>query len=562
MAKSTLGISQPRYDLVVQKDVEIPMRDGARLRADVFRPKSSTRFPVIAGIAAYHKDKVWVPPPDLEEAPNKYMNWETPNPLWWVPRGYTLLRVDTRGSGKSPGQTNPWSPAESRDYYDAIEWAAKQPWSSGRVGTSGVSYFAMVQWLVANLKPPSLKAMIPWEGAADMYRDFGYHGGLFSFGFLVNWYNNHMAHHLLGKPQQTAPDAFATPWVWEYMRNSLDGDWYHGRRADWAKIDIPFYSAGNWSGAGLHLRGNTEAYMRAASKHKKLRIHAGTHYHPYYADEARIDQLRFFDYWLKGIDTRIMQEPPVKLLIRKGGHGNSVWRNENEWPLKRTRWTKFYLRPESRKSADEVEGALATSAPRKGSSISYSASGMTKAGVASASWTSTALAGSLPRMGVSFETPPLEKDMEVTGPLALVLWVQSSTEDMDIFATLRNIDADGKDVFEKGQQGQNVPVAKGWLRASHRKLDPNLSKPWRPYHVHDERQPLTRGEVARVDVEIWPTSMVFKKGHRIRLDIQPRDGIGSAPYTHYSGDYNTGTNTVFAGGSRASYLLLPVIPAK
>jgi predicted acyl esterase len=165
-------------------------------------------------------------------------------------------------------------------------------------------------------------------------------------------------------------------------------------------------------------------------------------------------------------------------------------------------------------------------------------------------------------MGVSFETPPLERDTEVTGPVVLVLWVASTTEDMDIFATIRNIDPDGKDQFELGQQSQPVPVAKGWLRASQRKLEPELSLPYRPYHVHDERQWLKPGAPVRVEVEIWATSMVFRRGHRIRLDIQPRDGVGSAPYTHYSADYNTGTNTVFAGGARASYLLLPVIPTK
>jgi putative CocE/NonD family hydrolase len=345
------------------------------------------------------------------------------------------------------------------------------------------------------------------------------------------------------------------------MRHNLDSDHYHGRRAVWDRIDIPFYSAGNWSGMGLHLRGNVEGYARAASRHKKLRIHAGTHYHPFYSEEGRNDQLRFFDYWLKGIDTGIMDEPPVKLLIRKGGHGNYAWRAEHEWPLARTRWTKFYLRPDPRRGDDEAEGTLATESPRKAASVSYPASGMTKAGVASASWTSTALAGSMPRMGVSFMTAPLLEDTEVTGPVVLVLWVASTTEDMDVFATLRNIDADGKDVFELGQQSQPVPVAKGWLRASHRKLDPELSLPYRPYHVHDERQWLEPGVPVRLDVEIWATSMVFRKGHRIRLDIQPRDGIGSAPYTHYSADYNTGTNTVFAGGSRASYLLLPIIPA-
>jgi predicted acyl esterase len=562
--KGKASDSEEQHEILIEKDIDIPMRDGALLKADLFRPRvnrGNGRFPVITTLSSYQKDKVWIPPNDLGEKANPYMNWETPNPLWWVPRGYALLRIDGRGSGKSPGRTDPWSPAEARDYYDGIEWGARQPWCNGKVGSSGISYFAMVQWLVANLKPPSLKAMIPWEGAADMYRDFGYHGGVFSFGFVVNWYNNHMAHHLLGKPQATTPDAFSTPWVWEYMRHNLDSDWYHGRRADWDNIDIPFYSAGNWSGMGLHLRGNTEGFMRAASKHKKLRIHAGTHYHSYYTEEGREDQLRFFDYWLKDIDNGIMTEPPVKLLIRKGGHGNYQWRSENEWPLKRTEWTRFYLQPHA-KAKDDTEGALVTKAPGKPGELEYAASGMTKAGVASASWTSTALAGSLGRMGVSFETPPLKQDTEVTGPVVLVMWIASSTEDMDIFATLRNIGPDGKEIFEMGQQSQPVPVAKGWLRASHRKLDEKRSLPHRPFHLQTHREPLEPGKPVKVEVEIWPTCMVFAKGHRIRLDVQPRDGIGSAPYTHYSGDYNTGTNTIFTGGKRASYLLLPVIPKK
>ena len=535
--------------MIVEQDLEVPLRDGARLRADVFRPKKAGRYPVIINLGSYQKDKLWVPPPDLEEAPNPHMNWETVNPLWWVPHGYACLRVDGRGSGKSPGRTDPFSPSEARDFCDAIEWAGRQPWSNGRVGANGISYYAMTQWLAASLKPPALKAMIPWEGAADMYREFGYHGGIFSFGFVVNWYNNHMAHHLLGKPQATSPDAFATPWVWEYMHHNLDSDWYHGRRPIYRNIDCPLYSVGNWSGMGLHLRGNTEGYMRSASKHKKLRIHAGTHYHAFYTKEGREDQLRFLDHWLKGKDTGIMKEPPVKLLIRKGGAGNYEWRQEKEWPLARTKWTRFYL----------GKGVL-TDKAGKAASISYPASGMTKAGVASASWTSTALAGSLPDMGVSFQTEKLKKPLEITGPIVLVLWVSSSTEDMDVFATLRNIGPDGKDVFELGQQQQPVPVAKGWLRASHRILDEKLSLPWRPYHSHQSRVFLEKNQVVKLEVEIWPTSMVFAKGHRIRLDVQPRDGIGSAPYTHYSADYNSGTNTIHAGGSRASHLLLPVIP--
>ena len=553
----------PRLPLVIDKDVAIPMRDGARLMANVFRPRGAGRFPAIINLGSYQKDKHWTPPADLEEKDNPHMNWETVNPLWWVPRGYAAVRVDGRGSGKSPGQTDPFSLQEALDFYDAIEWAARQPWCNGNVGLLGISYFAMTQWFVANLKPPSLKAIIPWEGAADMYRDFAYHGGIFCFGFVSNWYMNHMAHHMLGKVYENNPDTFSRNWVWHYMRDNLDRGQYRDRQADWSKIDIPLYTVGNWSGMGLHLRGNTEAFTQAKSKHKKLRIHAGTHYHPFYAEEARHDQLRFLDHWLKGKKNGVMNEPPVKLLIRTGGGKGYKFRHENEWPLARTKWTKMYLQPvkSSARTGEPMEGVLTTARPKARSAIRYSASGMSKAGVASASWTSTVLAGSLPRMGISFETAAFAEATEITGPINLVLWVSSSTEDMDIFATLRNIDRNGKDVWEIGQQQQPVPVAKGWLRVSHRKLDPKRSLPYRPYHAHDERQPLKPGQVVQVQVEIWPTCMVFKRGHRLRLDIQPRDGVGSAPYTHYSADYNVGNNTIYTGGSMASHLLLPIIPA-
>ena len=234
--------SRPRYDLVVEKDVEIPVRDGARLKADIFRPRSGGRFPGIMNIGGYRKDKLWVPPRDLDEKANPHMNWEAVNPLWWIPRGYAAIRVDTRGSGKSPGLFDPWSRQEALDFYDCIEWAAKQKWCNGRIGTSGISYFAMNQWLVASLKPPSLKAIIPWEGAADMYRDLAYHGGIFCLGFVGNWYNNHMAHHLLGKPQEHNPDAFANNWLWQYLRHNLDTGWFDQRRADWERIDVPMYA--------------------------------------------------------------------------------------------------------------------------------------------------------------------------------------------------------------------------------------------------------------------------------------------------------------------------------
>ena len=558
--------SQPRdMKLIVEKDVRIPLRDGAVLYADVLRPDGGAdRFPAIMTLGPYQKDKLWIPPDDLEEEANPYMAWETANPMWWCPRGYACVRVDARGSGKSPGKSDPNSHQEAVDYYDAIEWIAKRDWCSGNIGTLGISYHANSQWRVAGLQPPSLKAIIPWEGRADLYRDQTFHGGIYAMGFLHTWVATNMAHHLMGRPRTTNPDAFNNNMLWEYASHNLDSEFWRMRSARWDRITVPMYSVGNWTGVGLHLRGNTEGFMLAASKHKKLRIHSGTHFHPFHSEEGRLDQLRFFDHWLKGHDTGIMDEPPVKLQIRTGGKNPKEYkfRSENEWPLARTQWTKMYLKLNATEQNHDgkAEGELVPAPVPAASAATYLASPPSHAGTASSA--PSVAAGAIGRTGISLQTAPLEQDTEVTGPMVLVLWVSSTSEDVDLFATIRNIGPDGKDLWEAGQQGwDEMPVTKGWLRASHRKLDPARSLPYRPYHAHDERQWLEPGEIVECHVEIWPSCMVFRKGHRIQLDIQPRDGVGASVYRHYPPDYNIGAkNTIHAGGEYESYLMLPVIP--
>ena len=546
--------------MIVDRNVEVSMRDSVSLKADVFRPDNGERVPAILTLGPYQKDKPWTPPANLAEPATANMNWETVTPEWWVPRGYAAVRIDGRGSGQSPGQCEPWSRAESVDFHDAIEWAAAQPWCNGSVGLLGISYYAINQWFVANLKPPSLKAIIPWEGFADLYRDALFHGGILSL-FMTNWFTAHLMHHLVGRASRVVADGWQINTLHHWVSNNLDSGAFAGAQAQWDRIDVPFLSVGNWTGFGLHLRGNTEAFMRSTAPHKKLRIQSGSHVHPFYTEEGKEDQIRFFDRWLKGIENGVMDEPPVKLAIRHGAD-QVEWRHENEWPLARTKWTKFYFDlsgpPEG---APANSGRLVLEPPGTPASRTYPASSLGSMGSTSAASSQVMGGGIKPGMGLALETDPLEADLEVTGPVAARFWVSSSTEDMDLFLTLRNFDADGNEVLETGQQGTPVPVAKGWLRVSHRELDDTLSLPYRPYHKHTRRLYLTPGEAVPVDVEIWPTSMVFKRGHRIRLDVQPRDGVGSQGYLHYHADYNVGTNTVYAGGDREAFLLLPVIPA-
>lgn len=562
MSTTTSVMSQPKdHGMIVEKDVKIPLRDGGYLYADIFRPDSVTeKFPAIANITVYNKDKLWIPPEDLEEEANPYMNWEAANPMWWVPRGYACVRIDSRGTGKSPGRCEPSSYQESIDFYDCIEWLAKQEWCSGNLGTLGISYHAACQWRLANLNPPSLKAIIPWEGRADQYRDQAYHGGIFSMGFLGNWINQHMARHLLGRTRKYNPDSFSPDMLWQYLSHDLDSEWWRMCSARWDQIKVPVYTVGNWGGWGLHLRGNTEAYLCAASKHKKLRIHTGDHFRPFHSNEGKVDQLRFFDYWLKGMQNGIMDEPPIKLEIRTGGSKKPyAFRYENEWPLARTQWTKMYFSIEKERSPDEThtEGRLVPEEVATTRHISYSGSNPNKAGIGSGS-----SAPGIGRSGISFVTDPMRQDTEITGPLMANLWVSSTAEDMDVMVTLRNIDPDGKEVFELGQQGQPVVLTKGWLRASHRKLDPKKSLPYRPYHAHNERLWLEPDVPVECQIEIISTCIVLKKGHQLRVDIHAQDSAGSGNFTHFHADYNEeATHTFYAGGAMNSYILLPIIPS-
>lgn len=528
-------VSQPQdYRLLVEKDVDVPMRDGLKLKCDVFRPDDGGRFPVIMTLGPYPKDEP-IDYGDKAEESGPYMHWETANPEWWIPRGYVEMRVDMRGSGKSPGYCDIVSASEAEDYYDAIEWAARQPWSNGNVGLMGISYFAMNQWLVAGLQPPSLKAMIPWEGWGDVYRDCAYHGGIFADRFFTSWFWNRVVKRTLGENTQGWQARFA-PFVDNLKAHELFDDYYRGRCAQWDRVKLPFLSAGNWGGPGLHLRGNTEAFARAASRHKRLRLHTGTHIGPFYRMEGRLDQIRFFDYWLKGIDNGLPNDPPVKLAIRVS-KDEEAWRFENEWPLERTRWTKYYLSTQS--------GGLLTPLPPAGpATLSYSAEG--------------------PRddsfRGASFVTAPMERDTEITGPINLVMWVSSTVDDMDIFAALRNIAPDGTEVLFPEGRALPYPVTKGWLRVSHRKLDQKLSTPYRPYLAHDEIQKVKPGEVIKVEVEILPTSCVLRKGHRLRLDVQPWDDEPNTWFGHDNRSRWRGVNSICTGADQPSYLLLPVIP--
>jgi hypothetical protein len=522
------------YQLVVEKDVSIKVRDGATLCADVFRPNDTGQFPAIMTLGPYPKDihfKDWSQNRTFDniDVEGSYMHWETVNPEWWVPQGYVVIRVDARGTGKSPGRPRTLTMREAEDFYDAVEWAGKQAWSNGKVGVMGISYFAMNSWRVAALNPPHLAAIIPWEGAFDLYRDVNRHGGIRSNTFTQGWATNVTRHVQEGAAavEQARQPAYPELHDERVARNNPNP----------TNIKVPLLSAGNWGGVGLHLRGNIEGYLGAGSEHKFLRVHSGDHVTPFYSLEGRLEQMRFLEHWLKGVDTGITREPPIKLAIRYGGDSYQ-WRYEYEWPLARTRWTECYL--------NAANGTLSTDKPIQRSEVSYSAE--PEADTTSA----------------TFSTDPFEEDTEVTVPIKLRLWVSSSIDDADLFAIIHNINPNGEEVTYPGQNSPAIAAAYGWLRVSHRKLDPERSTPYRPYHTHDELHKVKPGEVVPVDIEILPASMVFRKGYRLVLEVASKDDPRINPFTHTdpADRIQSGTNSIHTGGVYDSHLLLPVIPPR
>jgi len=577
-----MAASQIADGMRIEWNVPIEMDDGVVLRADVFRPVAEGRYPVILSYGPYGKGvgfqdgfkAAWEKmvsefPETAQGSTNKYAVFEVVDPEKWVPDGYVIVRVDSRGAGRSPGFMDLKSIRETRDLYDCIEWAAHQPWSTGKVGLNGISYFATNQWYVASMQPPHLAAICVWEGAGDYYRENTHHGGILCnfFVAMYPWAVYRLQHGtgerspkspVTGEPsggsETLAEDVLVKNRLdveKSLLSHPLDDNYYRDRSAIWSKINVPVLTAANWGGMGLHTRGNFEGFVRAASPQKWLEAHGSTHWTHFYTDYGVGLQKRFLGRFLKGEDTGWDEQPRVQLQVR---HVDKfVERHENEWPLARTQWTKFYLNPSDR--------SLRSNAHAQTAALTYDPMGD----------------------GITFLTPPLERETEITGPVAAKLFVSSQSRDTDLFLALRLFAPDGKEVLFQGSNDPHTPIGLGWLRASHRKLDPALSLPYRPYHSHDEAWPLTPGEPVEADVEIWPTCIVAPAGYRIGLQVRGSDyhyggppvltagskfeQTGVGPFVHNNPkdrppEVFGAPATLHFDSDKVPYVLLPIIPPK
>ena len=573
--------SEIRDGMHIDWDVPITMDDGLILRADVFRPLADGCYPVIMTYGPYGKGVAFQEgyktsweimcrenPDAVSGTSNKYQNWEVVDPEKWVPHGYACVRVDSRGAGRSPGFLCHNNNREQQDYHDCIEWAAHQTWSNGKVGLNGISYYAANQWRVAGMQPPHLAAICVWEGWQDNYRDGNRHGGILC-SFRKNWQDMQVktVQHGVGingrkspitgelacGPKTLSPEELISnreDMAGQLLAHEMDGPYYRERSARLDRVKVPLLSAANWGGHGLHLRGNLEGFIGAASEHKWLEVHGGSHWAPFYTDYGVKMQQKFFDYFLKEEKNGWDQEPRVRLQIRHPGE-KFIERHEKEWPLARTRWTHFYLNPK--------DMSLSSNPVAESGAISYEAMGE----------------------GVTFFTPALQAPIELTGPSALKIYLSSSTNDADVFAVLRVFDPDGIEVVFQGALDPHTPISLGWLRASHRKLDRTRSLPYRPFHSHDQKQPLAPNEIVELDVEIWPSCIVVPAGYRLALTLRGKDYEwdgpaatlsnmkhpmrGCGPFVHDDPQDRPpeifgGKVSLHFGPSHQAALLLPVIP--
>lgn len=376
MFSTTWKTSERKYNVVIERDVEIIMSDGTKICADIFRPDSDEKFPAILGIHVYQQAHQAAPIKPAAFSSVTFLHpseelgrgWlEAGDPNFLVRRGYIQVIANMRGTGKSGGKYDFLGSKEVQDTYEVIEWIAKQPWCNGKVGMFGISYFAMIQIFLATVNPPSLKCIFAPHALTDLYRDIIYRGGILGYNWAIGWakaFSNPRFESLtrrklgdkkfeeaIAKALQDEdiiaipglieilknPHEGINPFVVDILVNPLDGLFWEERRPKYETARVPAYIGGCWANYGLHLPGAFRSWENLKVP-KKMIIGPPLYLErPFY--QLQYESLRWFDHWLKGIDTGIMDEPPIRLFVV----GTNQWKEANDWPLPGTKWTPFYL---------------------------------------------------------------------------------------------------------------------------------------------------------------------------------------------------------------------------
>ncbi len=534
------------------KIVTIKMKDGVKISAAIFLPKKPGKYPTLFAASPYRFDNNHAP------AIPMYLWRETGPVAWYLKQGYAYVHMDVRGSGRSGGEYRFLDKKEQKDLYEVIEWIAKQPWSNGKVGGIGQSYYAMTQWFMASQNPPHLSCIAPYDGLIDIYRSSAFSGGI-PGEFWHVWYNNIM------RPIHQYP-AFGPsrdlPWdlSWETRRHpTYDAFWRERAAAEGLeKIRVPVYSIGLWTKVDLHLNGNITGYQRVTSPKKLLVLGASTLYNAV-ADFSSVAfhekfLLPFYDWCLKGKTTAYNDEPNVRYFVG----GTEEFKTSETWPPAKLDYKAYFLRKAASGSMTSLnDGSLDTSGPDGGGTVfEYPNSGW-RVGVV----------GFDPegrpdpsRRILTFSTPPLKEDIEIAGPIKLVLYAASSNKDTDFVVKLYEQFPQSPEDRKKQINPNSRVVTKGWLKASHREIDTSKSTEHALWYTHTAPRELKPGKVTKIEIAVMPTAYRFKKGNRIRLDLSNGDSA-LTEYGFFQHEYTPnklGRDTIMHDAQYPSQILLPV----
>ena len=530
------GSSLPE-GIIFEKDVPIEMSDGVKLAANVFRPDKPGKFPVIMAFTPYSKDYYGQHDPFGCSVMTPF---EAPDPGFWVPSGYAMVHVDDRGNARSPGMGS----GGAFDLYDGIEWAGVQIWSNGNVGMLGHSALAMRQWEVASMEqpPPHLKAIIPWGGFSHADLDNRFPGGVPETEFnperaenLPLWQKNFKPkpRPALRQYRQPSPSVVAGTIKLE-------------------NIKLPMLVGVTWIDYYAHLQGTLRGWLKASSTHKWLYTYSERKWQGMYTPkEARDIQRKFFDCFLKGKkDSGILETPRVRLSVQDKLLDYQV-RYEKEFPLKRTKYKKYFL--------DASDGSLKPRKPGPEAKVSYDSE------VSPVSQVIVPLSKVGPEGKASFRLT-FKEDTEMIGYIKLKLWVAAEdADDMDLFITLRKYDGEGHQVcFDCDAAPGRMGVALGWMRLSKRQLDEALSTEWLPVQKSvspdGPEQKVKPGQIVPCEIAVWPACVLFHAGESLDVDVSGKYGVKDDLLRGYNRTINRGRHSIYTGGKYDSYLQVPLIP--
>lgn len=517
--------------LKILRDVHIPLRDGSYVSANIYMPSTKGKFPVLLSLYSGRKDvlckdgKMHIQY-RFARQPGKIVfsdetSFEAPDPNFWALNGYAILNIDKRGFGKSPKAKTPQSffdNEEILDIYDSIEWAGVQDWSNGNVGMVGISYLAINQYKTASMNPPHLKAICPWEGVSDLYKDWFFHNGVMETGFTP----------FFSRRVSQMGDCVDMS-ITELEHPTRDNYW-KPFAAELEKITVPMLNCVSASCQMFHSSGSFRAYEKVSSKEKWLYTHRNGEWTEYYSAEVQALMLKFFDYFLKGIENGMDQHPKVRLEIREFGDKVKEIRYIDQFPPKEVVWTKHYLDNEKMDLKNDIQ------------SSNDSAKFNLKNGSLTYNYTFT-------------------QDVEIVGPMKLTLNIElEDTDDANIFVGIQKFH-NGKEVEFEGVYGfPHDLVARTTLRVALRTVNEKLSTPYTPEYDFDTLKPLSKGEKAKMEFKFSPTGTYYRKGDELRLVIQGRYFISSSKI-HQPFDYQKSSKgKCIVHASSENVLLMPVIP--